>query len=226
MTNRVDLRILYIKGIGLNYIPTTSFKHQNPIVNTGEVIVMFPWKRKRDWSDFFGDDFFGDDFFKDLDEEFMEMEKNIAQIFDEIRTESLKEPKEGGPYVYGFSMRIDPEGKPRIEEFGNIPDVVSGEVQIPSEREPLTDIIEGDKEISVIAELPGITREDIDLNISDNSLEINVDTAERKYHKKLELPCKIKPENARATYKNGVLEVKIERLEKKKKREGVHLRVE
>jgi len=101
---------------------------------------MFPWRRRWSW----------DEFFRDLDEEFKEMEENIARIFDEAKRMSLKEPEKGGPYVYGFSMRIGPEGKPKIEEFGNIPGIVSGRMEIPRGREPLTDIIEGDKEISVI----------------------------------------------------------------------------
>lgn len=180
---------------------------------------MFPWRRKRDWD-------IEDDFFRDLDEEFREMEEDIVRMFNEARGMSLKEPKEGGPYVYGFSMRIGPEGKPKIEEFGDIPGMVSGRRDISSGKEPLTDIIEGDKEISVIAELPGIEKEDIYLNTSIDSLEIDVDTTERKYHKKLSLPCEVKSENARATYKNGVLEVKIERVMERKKKEGDRIKVE
>jgi len=183
---------------------------------------MFPWRRRRrDW-----DDFFRDDFFRDLDDEFREMEENIARMLEEVRKMSLKEPKEGGPYVYGFSMKVGPKGKPKIEEFGNIPGIVSGKMKIPSGREPLTDIIERDKEISIIAELPGIKKENIDLKIDENSLEINVDTPERKYHKRLGLPCEVKPEKVKATYKNGVLEVKIERVREKKKKEGIRIKVE
>jgi len=183
---------------------------------------MFPWRRRwRDWTDIFKDDLF-----RDLDEEFREMEENIADMIEEIRRMSLKEPKEGGPYVYGFSMRIGPEGKPKIEEFGNIPSIVSGRMKISGGREPLVDIIEGDKEISVIAEVPGVRKEDIELEIDENSLKINVDTAERKYHKELELPCEIKPEKVKATYKNGVLEVKMERLKKEKKKKRIRVKVE
>ncbi|RLI86031.1 MAG: Hsp20/alpha crystallin family protein [Candidatus Altiarchaeales archaeon] len=177
---------------------------------------MFPWRRRWSW----------DEFFRDLDEEFKEMEENIARIFDEAKRMSLKEPEKGGPYVYGFSMRIGPEGKPKIEEFGNIPGIVSGRMEIPRGREPLTDIIEGDKEISVIVELPGVEKEDIDLNIGVDSLEIDVDTPKRKYHKRLSLPCEVKPEKARATYKNGVLEVKIERVKERKKKEWARIKVE
>jgi HSP20 family protein len=193
---------------------------------------MFPWRRKRrpfgfgwDWDDFFRED----DFFRDLDEEFREMEENIARIFDEARRISQKEPKEGGPYVYGFSMRVGPDGKPHIEEFGNVPGGIGakGPLEI-SQREPLTDIIEGDKEISVVVELPGIEKKDINLDVSEDFLTINVNTPKRKYHKELKLPCKVKTDSAKATYKNGVLEVKLKRVEEKKpeKKEGVKVKIE
>lgn len=194
---------------------------------------MFPWRRKRgpfgfgcwDFDDFFGRD---DDFFRDLDEEIEEMEENMAKIFEEARKMSMKEPKAGGPYVYGFSMRVGPDGKPHIEEFGNVPKMgVKGAALELSQREPFTDVIKGDKEISVVAELPGIEKKDINLDITEDSLTINVNTSQRKYHKELKLPCKVKTDSGKATYKNGVLEVKLQRVEEEKpKKKAVKLNVE
>ena len=144
---------------------------------------MFPRRRKRRPGDPWN--FLGDDFFSDVDAEFREMEENMARTFDEFRKMSEKEPQEGGPFVYGFSMRVGPDGKPHIEKFGNVPHVGEEKSLETSEREPLTDIIEGEKEISVIAELPGIEKEDINLDVTEDSLSINVDNAARKYHKEL-----------------------------------------
>jgi HSP20 family protein len=174
---------------------------------------MFPGKRKKDKED---DEFIEeeDEFFDALEEEF----ENIASTFEEIRKRILKEAigTEGSPFVYGFSMRIGPDGKPNIEEFGNIPGILSGEASMPSEREPLTDVIEGEKDISVVLELPGVEKEEIDLKTTETFLEIHVETPGRSYHKKLTFPCKVKPETAKASYKNGVLEVRVERIEHRK----------
>lgn len=178
---------------------------------------MFPWRKRKDWDT-------EDDFFKDLDEEFREMEEHIAKMFSDLSRMSAEEQEGSSPYIYGFSMRVGPDGKPMIEEFGNIPPTGPDETSIPGDREPLTDIIEGDKEISVIAELPGVEKKDIHLNIHKDSLDMNVDTPERKYRKKLNLPCEVKPEKAKATFKNGVLEVKIERVEKAGKK-GVKVEI-
>ena len=57
-------------------------------------------------------------------------------------------------------------------------------------------------------------------------MSVKVDTGKRKYHKKLKLPCEVKPKSAKANYKNGVLEVKIERTVKKEKKKGVNVKVE
>jgi HSP20 family protein len=174
---------------------------------------MFPGKRRKDKEDeeFIEEE---DELLDALEEEF----ENIASTFEEIRKRILKEAigTDNNPFVYGFSMRIGPDGKPNIEEFGNIPGIISGDASFPSEREPLTDVIEGEKEISVILELPGVEKKDIDLKTTEAYLEINVETPERSYHKKLTFPCKVKPETAKASYKNGVLEVRVERIEQRK----------
>jgi len=191
---------------------------------------MFPWKRKQPF-EVPDEDFFGDEFFKDLEGEFNEMEENMTKIFDEARKNAQKKPGEGGPYVYGFSMRVGPDGKPHVEEFGNIPEMkkgIGGESKLElTQREPLTDIIERNEEVSVVAEIPGIEKEDIKLDVTEDILTINVDTESRKYHKELQLPCKVKTDSAKATYKNGVLEVKLKRVEEKKpERKGVKVKVE
>lgn len=183
------------------------------------------WKRKRNPWDI--DNFFGRHFFRDLDEEFREMEREIARTFENFRQIAEKDPGEGGPYVYGFSMRVGPDGKPHLEKFGNLPGEGKENFREMSQREPLTDLIERDEEISVIVELPGIGKEDINLDASEDSLTIDVDTEKRKYHKKIELPSKVKNDSAKATYKNGVLEIKLKKLEKKKsEKKGVRIKVE
>jgi HSP20 family protein len=61
--------------------------------------------------------------------------------------------------------------------------------------------------IKIIAEVPGVEKQDIQVNCSERSMTISVDTPERKYYKELELPADVDPETSRASYKNGVLEV-------------------
>jgi len=180
---------------------------------------MFPWRRDRR-REFF------DDFFPDFDEEFQQMEENMARIFDKIR-ETPEAEGEEKPYVYGFSMRVGPDGKPHIEEFGNVPGMGAPADTLGEGRQPLTDIIEGDTEVTVISEIPGVEKKNIKLESSKKSLTIDVDTAERKYHKQVRLPVEVQPETSKATYKNSVLRVTLKRKGKREDdKKGVNIRVE
>lgn len=179
-------------------------------------------RRRRNPFDIFG---FDDDFIRDIFED--------ERIMDDIRrmTEELMKmftnAQPGKPIVHGFKIHIGPDGKPRIEDFGNRPiRTPDGEPQISEEREPLTDVIEGDDDVAVTVEIPGVEKEDIDLNVTKDTLEIKVDTPQRKYHKIVDLPCDVIPKTTKATYKNGVLDIVIKRKEKKKPGEGYRVNIE
>jgi len=155
--------------------------------------------------------------FWDIFEEFERMEERIDELFRRMMEEfplGREEFEEGvkvyGPYVYGFSISIGPDGKPVIREFGNVRPTRFGP-RFVEEREPLVDIVEEDDEIVVVAELPGVEKEDIDLSCTERELIISVDTEKRKYYKRLELPAEVDPKSAKASYKNGVLEVRLKK---------------
>jgi HSP20 family protein len=160
-----------------------------------------------------------DPFFGDIDNMFKEMEKmmdeELKNFTEKVPKEYVKERKlpdgstvkELGPFVYGYSMRIGPDGKPEIQEFGNIKKGLKGPPEVKEEREPLVDIVETEGEVRVVAELPGVEKTDIKLHGTDDSLDISVDTPQYKYYKEVQLPAKVKVKEAASTYKNGVLEV-------------------
>jgi len=174
--------------------------------------------RPRDPYDWFEDEFFGrgflrpSEFLREFDESFRQMREEMNRIMEKARRGELKSPEEGGPYVYGWSIRMGPDGVPHVEEFGNTLGLEAGLRQgLPGGREPLIDVIENDKQIKVTAELPGVEKKDIDLETTENDLTIRVDTERRKYYKKVDLPAPVKPDSASATYNNGVLEVTLDK---------------
>lgn len=176
------------------------------------------WFRKRQWPN--RDPFFGDidDMFKEIERM---MEEELKAFTEKVPKEYIKERtlpdgstvRELGPFVYGYSMRIGPNGKPEIQEFGNIKKGLRGPPQVKEEREPLVDIIETDKEIRVVAELPGVEKSDITLHGTEDSLDISVDVPQKRFHKEVQLPAKVKVKEASSTYKNGVLEVILPKVE-------------
>lgn len=176
------------------------------------------WERRRKRRSPF-DDFFGSWF-----EEFEEMIENmfrapfrdIDRMFKELPKTRLPDGTEvTGPIVWGWSIKIGPDGKPEIQEFGNVPrpsGEPSSSIIIREVREPLIDMIEGDNEVIVVAETPGVYKDEISINCTEDELEIK---AGNKYYKRVKLPVSVKPDEAKASYKNGILEVKIPRVKKK-----------
>ncbi|MBS7620406.1 Hsp20/alpha crystallin family protein [Candidatus Bathyarchaeota archaeon] len=169
-------------------------------------------------------------FFPDIDKMVEEMEKEMADIMknmdkivprDMVREFQLPNGtvrREYGPFVYGYSMKIGPDGKPIITEFGNMKPAFEREGRPPldlqDQREPLVDIVDEGDTIRIIAELPGVEKNDIKLYATSKSLTISVDTPQRKYYKELELPSEVDESSARSTYKNGILETILKKRQK------------
>ncbi|MDP2940163.1 MAG: Hsp20/alpha crystallin family protein, partial [Candidatus Omnitrophota bacterium] len=56
-----------------------------------------------------------------------------------------------------------------------------------------------------------VSQEDIKLDLKEDILDISVQSGDRKYHKEILLPAKVKPETLESSYKNGILEVRIKK---------------
>ena len=115
--------------------------------------------------------------------------------------------------MYGQSLRTGPDGKPHFEEFGNIPSTPPDvSQQMLRAREPMVDVIEGDKIVSITAEVPGVSKEDIELEIMEDTVVIKVDKEGKKYYKKVGLPCDVDADAAKASYRNGVLDIELKKV--------------
>ncbi len=74
--------------------------------------------------------------------------------------------------------------------------------------------------------MPGINKEDIKINAYDSQIEVKTeDTAQRKYHKTVELPKEADIETARSNYNNGILEVTFDKR-KETKSKGKEIKIE
>ena len=174
--------------------------------------------------------------FPDIDEMMREMERAFSEQFKDLEKEVPKGlvresrtpeggvKKEIGPIVYGYSVTIGPDGKPVVREFGNVRRSQGRPSKaIQDKREPLVDVISSGKDVRVIAEMPGVNKEDINVTVNEKSVVILVE-GDRAYYKELDLPGVVDPKGARSTYNNGVLEVTIPL--KSSRDGGVKLRVE
>ncbi len=180
-------------------------------------------------------------FFEDPEEFLRELDRQLSEEFRWISEHAPKElvrektgkdggiEREFGPFVYGYSVTIGPDGKPVIREFGNMkPGLPTGRpaLQMRSEREPVVDLIEQEQQIKVVAELPGVQKEDIKLDVSDRLLTIRVDMEKRKYFKRLELPAEVLSSSAKAQFTNGILEVTLDKKTKEPTKKGVSIKID
>src|SRR6056297_1692328 len=69
------------------------------------------------------------------------------------------------------------------------------------------DVHETDEEVRVIADIPGVEKEDIDLQCDGTVLTIGAASERRTYDDRVTLPSRVDEHTADATYNNGVLEV-------------------
>ena len=130
-------------------------------------------------------------------------------------------------------MTVGPDGKPKVREFGNIkPSSRLGSVTssadrplISGEREPLADVTTTDKEVKVILEMPGVSKENIKINAYDNSVEVKSEDPPRRYHRAIEIPPEADTETIKSTYKNGILEIVFKKKELTKPK-GKEVKVE
>ena len=100
-------------------------------------------------------------------------------------------------------------------------------------RQPFIDVMETEKEVVATAEMPGLKKEDIKINITDDRLEISTESKHQEekqgkeyfykeirsgsYYRSISLPSSVDPNGAKASYNNGILEVKMPKIEVKKK---------
>jgi HSP20 family molecular chaperone IbpA len=87
-------------------------------------------------------------------------------------------------------------------------------VQINEEYEPLIDLFVDEANVIIVAELPGIERESIEVDATEDKVAISVDSPMSKLHRELILPARVDPNSSIASYRNGVLEVRLKIVER------------
>lgn len=111
--------------------------------------------------------------------------------------------------------------RPMKIDWGGMPEPFEG-------RTPKVDVINRDKEVLVKAELPGVKKEDVDVQVTDNTVTIKASTKHEEveekgeYHRRemssgefqrtLPLPAEVDGNKAKASFKDGVLELTLPKL--------------
>ena len=140
---------------------------------------------------------------------------NLIDLADKLKEEGVERRGEikglprGAKGVYGLSIRTL-AGKPVIESFGNIRETAKGPV-VEEVREPIVDVFDEEDHILVIAELPGVFEDKIKIEAAGDILNLTASDTDRKYAKEILLPSKVKRQSLKTVYKNGILEIRLEK---------------
>lgn len=159
-----------------------------------------------------------------------EIENDFAvfdQMFDQLMREMEGGTRSAKPLFYGFSVTVGPNGRPVVREFGNVRQSGAKKVVASDVREPLVDVIydEGNDEVKVIAEMPGVERDRVSVEAAEDEVSIRAEGTDRKYEANVPLEVRVDPGSAKASYKNGVLEVRL-KAKGKARKGGVKINVE
>lgn len=147
---------------------------------------------------------------------------DIEDIFDEFKDSTNTQTF--GPYYYGYTVTIGPDGKPVVKEYGN---VRPGLLPTADTREPLVDVIVDDKEkaLKLVAEMPGVEKKDIKIVVEGRMVNLDAEHGDKKYHTKVPIKHKVEEDSVKANYANGILEVRF-KLKEEEKPKGKTVEVE
>ena len=138
---------------------------------------------------------------------------DIFREFYEKLEEMLKDGKENEPFIFGFKVSNGAGAAPGFRGFEGLDKLGKNVIK---ERKPLVDVFEMDKGFRVVAEVRGVEKKDIILDVIDNKLEIKARSGNIDYSEVAHLPSAVLLEGVEANYKNGVLDVVLKKCETKK----------
>jgi len=117
--------------------------------------------------------------------------------------------------VYGLSIKTGlgdrGEQQVHIEPFGNIHRREKGSPVFDEVREPLVDLHEEDDHVLVLAEIPGVSEENVRLDLRSGQLSLSAQRGETHYRKEVALPGDFSPEQMAWQCKNGILKIRFSR---------------
>ena len=150
--------------------------------------------------------------FDDFENQIREIQLYEYYMLRDAMREQFILPKDKRSSFYGLGSVVDSERKAHFEEFESTPNISSESQYVLGTREPLLEVFETDKIVSITAEIPGAFKEDIELDITQNIVTIKVNNKKMNYYKKVELPCNVDADSAITSYHNGILDIELKKV--------------
>lgn len=144
--------------------------------------------------------------------------ETVVQLFDlPDKTKFTKKT----PRIFRLNITLNPKIKPQMHKFHtNHSETEDGKLTLDKQTmdEPirLVDIFQYADHLQIIAELPGVMKKDIHIHVTGTKLILTIQThpcAKGPYTKIIHLPTEINTTQASSTYKNGVLQIILPKLD-------------
>lgn len=152
----------------------------------------------------------------------------MADIFDEMRRMQEDMDRMFGNLFRSRSRKMLPAGK---EETA----ITSQDVRMP-----VADVRETENSVITTVELPGVVKEDIELNVTERGIEITAkkrvkreqrgkgvysyESSSSQFYRKMPLPAVVNPSTTKAEYKNGMLRIEVKKDKTSEKRKKISIR--
>jgi len=180
-----------------------------------------------------------------FDRMFEEMLEQVTEMMEEMSNMDVEEMSEMNPEEFedfdgdmnGFAFTNFGEGSGFGFPFGSgdpsdFPGMGMGAGAEPNtnptphaNRDPTTqgsthvDVLDEGTVVRVVADVPGVEKEEITVSVSGEELRIHAVRGEREYDERVGLPSGVDKESGDATYNNGVLEVSFEKHDREDEHE-------
>lgn len=144
---------------------------------------------------------------------------SLIEKLADLADKAEKLDSEGGDgknvkIVSGFTIRTglnrEQGNDIKIEPFGNVHrDRQTGQTVVHEVREPLVDVFDELDHVLVVAELPGVSAEDVQVALVGDLMTVEASRGDKKYRKEVHLPAGLSPERMTHVCHHGVLEIRI-----------------
>ena len=115
--------------------------------------------------------------------------------------------------IYGINVKTalgeGGQTELKVEPFGNVQRGAADRPKGEDIREPLLDIYEEDDHVLVLVELPGVTKENVSLEVVNGRLMLSAQRGKTTYRKEVDLPEKCSAEQMNWDCSNGILQVRF-----------------
>ena len=146
----------------------------------------------------------------------------LDDVWNEMRSSANMQTF--GPYYYGYSVTVGADGKPVVKEYGNLR---QGLLPSAEAREPFVDVLVDDKEkvLKVVAEMPGVEKKDIKIEVVGRTIMLEAENGEKKYSTKVPIKHKVDENSIKASFAIGILEIRC-KLKEDPRPQGKKVEVE